>query len=168
MSNRTRAVLAATVVTVLAACHSQSPPVRLQGATEEIGALAGTWAGTYVGTESGRTGSILFTITPAGDSAKGDVVMTPAAQGPVTAADVSSPVHRMHSQSADALQITFVRVAAGTVEGSLEPYVAPDCKCVVSTVFRGTIKGNAIDGQFTTRGVQGGEQRGTWRVERRR
>jgi hypothetical protein len=94
--------------------------------------------------------------------------MNPTGQGPLLPADAASGIHQTHARAADVLQITFVRVGTGTVEGMLEPYVAPDCKCVVTTVFRGTIKGNAIDGEFTTRGPQGLEQRGTWRVERER
>ena len=53
------------------------------------------------------------------------------------------------------------------MEGSLEPYVAPDCNCVVTTVFRGTVAGNQIQGDFVTRGESGLRQEGRWSVTRK-
>jgi len=40
--------------------------------------LTGEWAGDYSSVESGRSGSISFTLRAAGDSAFGDVVMIPS------------------------------------------------------------------------------------------
>jgi hypothetical protein len=76
--------------------------------------------------------------------------------------------HLAHARSTDVLHVTFVRVAEGRVSGALEPYTAPDCQCVVSTTFSGSLRGDVVDGTFVTRGANGLEQSGRWRVTRRR
>jgi hypothetical protein len=76
--------------------------------------------------------------------------------------------HMAHARSADVLRISFVRVAEGQVTGVLEPYVAPDCQCRVTTSFTGTVKGDTIEGTFATRGPEGLEQTGRWKVSRGR
>jgi hypothetical protein len=73
----------------------------------------------------------------------------------------------VHVSQPEFLEITFVRVTGGLVEGALEPYVAPDCHCAVSTVFHGTRNGNVISGDYVTRGEMGLRQTGTWHVERK-
>ena len=83
-------------------------------------------------------------------------------------ADVATQLHQMHSQSAELLRVTLVRVEGGTIRGELEPYVAPDCHCTVTTVFRGALNGDRVDGQYTTRGPNGLLQEGRWRLERRK
>ncbi len=152
------------------ACRYQQAPVQLQGAPAEIATMAGEWRGEFSSVESGRSGSIMFTVRAAGDSAFGDVLMTLAMQGgqPLIAADANTAQHLMHATSAELLRITFVHVARGEVEGRLEPYVAPDCKCVVTTTFRGTVlaNGEVINGTYVTSGAQGLHQEGRWTVRR--
>lgn len=60
-----------------------------------------------------------------------------------------------------------MHVSDGVVEGALEPYVAPDCRCVVTTRFHGTVLGAGIVGDYVTEAGQGLRQRGTWRVRRK-
>jgi hypothetical protein len=51
----------------------------------------------------------------------------------------------------------------------LEPYEAPDCRCVVHTEFEGRLAGDRIEGTFVTTGARpGATQRGRWRVTRSR
>lgn len=82
------------------------------------------------------------------------------------AADVASRAHEMHAMAPDVLRVTFVRIEGGMVKGELEPYVAPDCRCVVSTVFRGTIRGDTVDGSYVTLTETGRTHDGRWRVQR--
>jgi len=63
----------------LDACGASRIPVPLVGASGDVSALSGEWAGDYSSAESGRSGSISFTLRAATDSAFGDVVMIPAA-----------------------------------------------------------------------------------------
>ncbi len=151
-----------------AACrHQPSPPLTLRGSPPEIAALAGEWGGDYSGAQSGRSGTISLRITAGGDTAYGDVLMvTNGGQRPVAAHGERE--HLAHARSAEVLRIAFVRVAEGRVTGVLEPYVAPDCQCQVTTSFSGTVQGNVIEGTFTTRGSGILEQSGRWRVSRGR
>src|SRR5881396_280037 len=63
------------------ACGGSHPPVPLVGTAAEVSSLIGEWSGDYSSAESGRAGSIKFTLRAAGDSAFGDVVMIPTAWG---------------------------------------------------------------------------------------
>src|SRR2546422_1695111 len=69
------------LVLALTACGASRAPVPLVGASADIGALTGEWAGDYSSAESGRSGSISFTLRAAGDTAFGDVVMVPRGWG---------------------------------------------------------------------------------------
>jgi hypothetical protein len=151
----------------LTACRYQPSPVPLQATPPEIAALAGEWSGEYSGVQSGRTGGITLQIVAGRDTAFGDVTMISNTGHRLMPADAPRD-HLAHARSADVLRVTFVRVAEGRVTGALEPYTAPDCRCVVSTTFSGTIQGDVVEGTFVTRSASGLEQNGRWRVTRRR
>jgi len=68
---------------------------------------------------------------------------------------------------AQSLRIDFVNVSFGGVRGVLEPYIAPDCKCTVTTRFTGAIVGDTIRGTFITRGDVIGIRDGVWFMVRR-
>jgi len=167
MSIRTL-VAAVALSAFTTACHYTPAPVTLQGLSVDIDELAGEWSGEYSSQESGRSGSIVFKIVPQLDTAYGDVVMISNAGSPLVAADAPNGVHQMHSTSATILRVAFVRVMGEEVKGTLEPYVAPDCQCVVRTVFHGVVKGDRIDGMYTTYGPNGLNQEGKWSVTRSR
>ena len=167
MSNRLLLAYALLGSTALAGCRYHPTPVQLQGAPSDIAAIAGTWAGEYSGTQSQRTGSISFTVKAGSDSAFGDILMMPAGGQQLIAVDANTTAHALHAAQPELLQITFVRVSGGYVEGALEPYIASDCRCAVTTVFHGSLNGNVISGDFVTRGELGLRQVGTWRVERK-
>src|SRR5881392_334349 len=100
----------------LTACGASRSPVPLVGPSADVGALTGEWAGDYSSAESGRSGSITFTLRAAGDSAFGDVVMIPKAWGralvpwaqPNAAGGNQAPTSTV-------LTIRFVRVERGHV-----------------------------------------------------
>ena len=157
---------AVMLVTLVAGCRYRPDPVPLHGSPAELVRLAGQWVGEYQGIDSRRSGSITFTITARGDSAFGDVLMVPrGSEVPIFPED-RGVAHEAHERSPELLHIEFVAVAGGRVAGTLEPYLAPDCSCVVRTTFTGAVAGEAISGTFLTLGAAGLEQRGTWRVIR--
>lgn len=167
-----RSVLAAAAAAALApilwSCAANPAPVIMQGSRTEIASLAGDWDGSYGSVESRRDGSITFKVRAGSDTAFGDVMMIPDASGVrIMAEDAQTRAHEAHASAPEFLRITFVHVSDGVVEGALEPYVAPDCRCVVRTVFRGTIRGDGIAGEYVTRGDGGLRQTGTWSVRRR-
>jgi hypothetical protein len=75
-------------------------------------------------------------------------------------------VHRTHVQSTQDLRIDFARVVADSVRGTLEPYIAPDCSCAVSSTFYGRVQGNRITGRFETRNAGRVLAEGSWEMKR--
>src|SRR5881409_4128022 len=104
---------AAALTAVVAACASSQTPVPMIGSARDVGALTGEWAGDYSSAESGRSGSISFTLRAAGDSAFGDVVMIPSAWGRplIPYRQENAPGAGANQQPASTvLTIRFVRV----------------------------------------------------------
>lgn len=163
-----RTVVLTSAAIVLAGCAYRPDPVTIAGSRTAISGLAGTWLGEYQGTESGRSGNITFIISAKGDSAFGDVLMVSSTNARVLQPVHSAEEHMAHVRSSTALRIDFVAVSEGELSGTLEPYIAPDCNCRVTTTFSGRHNGNVIEGTFVTRGPSNFEQRGTWRVSRSR
>ena len=153
------------------ACASKPTPITISGDSGARASLAGKWAGEYSSPATGRSGSIVFNLSPSGDSASGDVVMVPRGSGRplVPYGNATSTVVGATQTGANSqvLTIKLVRVAGDTVSGVLDAYRDPECDCPVQTTFTGRINGDTIDGTFTTRGAQSNAgQTGTWRVKR--
>ena len=161
------ASLAASVL-VFAGCAANQPSVPLVGRSADIAALAGEWVGDYSSSESGRSGSITFTLRAAADSAFGDVVMIPVGWGrPLTPwRGEMTPTATQRPQTA-VLTINFVRVEQRRVSGTLAPYADPQTGERLVTTFSGELNGNTITGTYTTRLSSGDTQAGRWTVQRK-
>jgi hypothetical protein len=164
----TRLCLAAAASASMA-CTSNPTPITVTG---DRASLAGQWIGEYNSPATGRSGSIVFNLSPSGDAANGDVVMIPRGSGkplvPYTG-NTTVGAATQGTPSSQVLTIKLVRVSGDTVSGVLDPYRDPECDCAVQTTFTGTISGDTIDGMFSTRGSQTNTpQTGTWRVKRSR
>ena len=152
----------------ITACGASRSPVPLVGASAETTALTGEWSGEYSSGESGRSGSITFTLRSAGDSAFGDVVMIPSGLGrPVKPYNEGQIAQPTASAPSTVLTIRFVRVEQGRVSGTLDPYADPQTGERLFTTFIGDLKDNAIEGTYTTRLQSGVTQTGRWSVLRR-
>lgn len=145
-----------------AACALNPAPVPVTGAAEDINALAGEWIGEYRSVETGRSGSILFTLQSGRDTAFGDVVMVARESGMTH--DDAMRVATTRRQANQVLTIRFVRVTGSTVSGTIEPYPSPDCSCQLITVFRGDLRGDRIEGTFRSHHSEHETpvQQGTW------
>jgi len=155
-------------VLVLTACGASRAPVPLVGASADVGALTGEWAGDYSSAESGRSGSISFTLRAAGDSAFGDVVMIPSAWGrPLVPWRGENATGANQQPASTVLTIRFVRVEHGHVSGTLDPYADPQTGARLLTTFSGELNGTTITGTYTTRLPSGDTQTGRWTVQRR-
>jgi len=155
------------LVLALTACGASRAPVPLVGASADVGALTGEWAGDYSSAESGRSGSISFTLRAAGDSAFGDVVMIPSAWGrPLVPWRGENATGANQQPASTVLTIRFVRVEHGHVSGTLDPYADPQTGARLLTTFSGELNGNQITGTYTTR-LTGDTQTGRWTVQRR-
>lgn len=152
-------------VAVVAGCTYSGTPVPLRGSATDVSTLSGRWDGEFWSDESQRGGTLLFAIRPGTDTAFGDVVLHSGMTVPVIAADAKDPQHLRHSRAPEALRVTFVAVSGEMVRGQIEPYIAPDCKCVVVTEFLGSIAGDTVSGRYDTRGP-GVRQEGRWSMRR--
>lgn len=155
------------------ACASKPTPVTVTGEVGDRESLAGKWAGEYNSPATGRSGSIVFNLSPSGDAANGDVVMIPRGYGkalqPYNAANASGGAVVQSGSPSQVLTIKLVRVSGDTVSGVLDAYRDPECDCPVETTFTGRLSGDTIEGTFATSGRQAaGPQTGTWRVKRSR
>lgn len=162
-----RVITTVALALVAGACAANPSPVHVVGAPNELGILAGEWTGEYTSVETGRSGSITFTLRAGTDTAFGDVVMIPRALAPLPTE--TRPPSGATPTAPKVLAISFVRVSTNVVSGTLEPYPSPDCGCTLSTVFRGTITGDRIEGTFTTSHSDhmAPQQQGRWWVTRK-
>jgi len=160
------------LLAALSACTpTPTPPVPLAGTPGDVAALAGQWEGSYSSAATGRSGSISFALSAKGDSAFGDVIMIPRGLGrPLQALDREGATGAAGAQPRSAvLTINFVRVAGGRVTGALAPYADPETGARLSTTFEGRLRGDLIEGTYSTRAAGSGDpQTGQWRVTRRK
>ncbi|HEX9611740.1 MAG TPA: hypothetical protein VF978_07605 [Gemmatimonadales bacterium] len=157
---------AVTATAVLAACSGRQAPVPLVGTAGDVQALVGEWAGEYSSNETGRSGSISFTLAAQGDTAHGDVVMIPSGWNrPLQPyRDEARPMDR---PLPEVLTISFVRVSGDEVSGELAPYRDPECGCALHTRFVGQLRGDVIEGTYLTRhGELPQDLRGRWSAKR--
>lgn len=157
-----------TGLALLSACQGPQPPVPVIG---DIETLAGRWEGEYGSRESGRTGSILFTLEAGADTAHGDVLMVPREWDlpPQPRPGDPDAMDFRRDRPPQALPIAFVRAVDGIVEGRLEPYRDPECNCLLTTIFSGKlVNPTTFEGTFISIHGSGDRTvRGWWRVTRR-
>jgi hypothetical protein len=155
------------------ACASKPTPVTVTGDVGDRASRAGKWSGEYSSPATGRSGSIVFNLSPSGDAANGDVVMIPAGHGkalvPFANATSTAAGVTQNTNVSQVLTIKLVRVSGDAVSGLLDAYRDPQCDCPVVTTFTGTVKGDTIEGTFSTSGSPSNTpQTGNWRVKRTR
>ncbi|HJP85015.1 MAG TPA: hypothetical protein VJ852_03450 [Gemmatimonadaceae bacterium] len=163
-------VIAAGTTAALA-CASKPTPISVAGDSGDRASLAGKWVGEYSSSSTGRSGSIVFNLSPSGEAANGDVVMIPRGYGralqPYNVGNTAPGAGVQNTTPSQVLTIKLVRVSGDTVSGVLDAYRDPECDCRVQTTFVGRLNGDVIEGTFTTTGRQAaGPQTGTWRVKR--
>lgn len=161
MSRQIAVLMTASVLTA-AGCGAPGQPVPVLGDTR---ILAGEWEGEYRSEATGRYGSILFRLAAGADSAYGDVLMVP--QGGADPIPAPHPDVNSHRRLPRALTIAFVACDEGEVSGKLNPYTDPDTGEAVETVFLGKVRGNRLEGTFTTYYGSGARATGRWWAERK-
>jgi hypothetical protein len=152
---------------VATGCALNPAPVPVVGDSWGISDLAGEWTGEYRGGYSNRSGTIVFKLAAGRDTAYGDVVMAPRLS---FGAHSDDPTYSSRSlERPQTLFIRFVRVEDNRINGVMEPYMLPDCECLVYTAFTGLRRGNRIEGTFVTQDREGyiSPERGTWWVVRK-
>lgn len=155
---------------IMACSTSPQATVPLVGAAPDVAALAGHWDGAYSSAQTGRSGSISFTLVSRVDSAFGDVVMIPRGFGrPLQAWTGATPPAGTETARATVLTISFVRVTGGRVTGTLKPYADPETGVQLFTTFDGQLNRDVIAGTFATRRAGSPDAvTGEWKVTRRK
>lgn len=132
------------------ACQS-SNPVRLYGDQVDWKFLAGEWKGEYFSKDTGRSGTIEFTLIADENKAFGDVLMIPRGSNepyhPIDYRDGAEVDPRLPQL----LTIRFVEVIGGKVRGELSPYWDPEMQRRMVTIFEGIVKDDTIEGTFESR-----------------
>jgi hypothetical protein len=147
---------------VLTACTAPGSPVPVRG---HLDPLIGEWSGSYFSSETGRHGSIVFTLRAGQDTATGDVLMVPNRDdlGPSAPRRVEDPLQ----PTPRLLQINFVRCEGKQVTGWMNPYPDPETGEKTYTTFTGTIQDGTLEGTFVAYlELSGRRSTGTWSVER--
>jgi hypothetical protein len=122
-------------------------PIPVIGTRADIDSLAGEWRGEYGSVETGRSGTITFTLSTGRDTAYGEVIMIPAGYN-VRVEPVDLRIGEPRN-TPRLLTITFVRTGERTVRGSLDEYLDPECQCPMRTSFSGAFTGpNSLGGTF--------------------
>jgi hypothetical protein len=150
----------------MSGCGYSPPAVPVSGDATGVASLAGEWSGSYVGRESGRSGSIFFRLSADADTAHGDVLMAPTGlEHPKS--ETERWTRPEPSVAPPLIAIRFVRAEDGIVHGQLDEYRDPTCGCRLKTTFTGRIRGDEIEGTFTTLHLGSGERHGgRWEVRR--
>lgn len=164
---RSRTFVLAFLPLALSACGASHTHVPLVGPVSDLTSLIGEWGGDYSSAESGRSGSISFTLRALDDSAFGDVVMIPSGWGRPLQPWREPTAAGAPTAHATVLTIRFVRVEQGHVSGTLDPYADPQTGARLLTTFTGELNGKTIAGTYTTRLPSGDMQTGRWSVQRR-
>lgn len=151
-----------------AACARVVMKTPVSGTPPAISRLAGDWQGDYSSSESGRRGLITFRLRAGADTAEGDVIMQSGAAADPSAPNASPVPWDALRTVQQQLSIRFVFVSENEVTGVLNPYRDPDCGCTLTTTFRGTLRGDVIEGTFHSEGSGLGHipTNGNWRVKR--
>lgn len=158
-------IIALGLVASTLGCAPKSPGIAVTSSDFDLNPLLGEWHGQYKGSETGRSGTIAFTLRAGEANASGNVVMLPQSVGNEAATIDAAQAARQ------VLTIHFVRKEGGSVTGTLDPYSDPECGCQVNTTFQGTFTdARTIEGTYTTVPSKPGTgvTTGTWKVTRLR
>jgi hypothetical protein len=157
--------LAALTLTATA-CARSTPGIELASSDFDLNPLVGKWQGSYSSAQTGRTGTIAFTLRAGESAASGGVVIFPKPDSLLTPEERET----MENVSDRTLvKIHFIRKEGGTLSGELDPYRDPECNCTATTKFQGSFtNASTIEGTFTTVPSAAGGRitGGRWKVTR--
>jgi hypothetical protein len=165
---RVSSVIAACLTASTIACVSRTPGIELTASDFDLNPLVGEWRGVYSSSETGRSGTIAFTLRAGESAASGNVVMIPRADSSLTPAE-RDLVSKVSAPARSVLTIHFVRKEGGNLSGTLDPYLDPECNCPVTTTFQGSFRdARTIEGTFSTVPSQPGRSvtGGKWKAAR--
>jgi hypothetical protein len=165
---RSVTLINAGLATLVISCARKPPGIELTSSDFDLQPLVGVWRGDYSNPQTGRRGTVAFSLRAGESFASGNVVMIPKPDSLLTPEE-RELVSDVPSTGRSVLSIHFLRKEGGSLNGTLDPYRAPDCDCIVTTTFQGSFTDErTIQGTFTTVPSKAGTTitSGTWRVTR--
>ena len=152
MSPATLTAPAALALWVLLGCGplAQPAPVKLQGKSEDIRRIAGSWQGEFLDEKIGREGRIVLRVSAGSDTVYGKITFDRVVTA-TTCTDISHPQAVSTVAVPVVLRIGGLATAEGTVGGYLEPYRDPDLACWMDTWFEGGLVRDTLRGSFFSR-----------------
>lgn len=161
--------IAVVIVFLSWGCNPSQNPVNLFGDKVDVESLEGEWRGDYFSKDTGRSGTIEFTLIGEKNKAFGDVMMIPRGS--------KEPFHpigyrdkaEVDPKIPELLTISFVEVIGGKVRGELTPYWDPEMQRRMYTTFEGVVIGDTIQGTYESRMEQSPIYfYGQWKVTRKK
>ena len=162
LRNALSCLAAGLVISASAGCAA-GLAIPLYGDPPRVAALTGEWSGTYVRDDGRRDGEIWFVLKEGAEEAYGDVRMTPRNGLPYARYYTG---RYPDTEPMTFLSIRFVNVLSAGVEGKLDPYWDPDCRCRATTTFQGKLSTDKLAGTFRTQFEDGSLATGRWTVVR--
>ena len=133
---RAQQILVAALVAASIACASKPAGIGVSSSDFDLAPLVGVWRGNYTNPQSGRTGTIAFTLRAGESFASGNVVMIPKPDSLLTPEE-RELLSDMPSSGPAVLKFQFLRKEGSNLTGTLAPYRSPDCDCITNTTFLG-------------------------------
>ena len=164
--NRAIVFMLAALTATATACARSTPGIELASSDFDLQPLVGQWRGSSTSSQTGRIGTIAFTLRAGESAASGGVVLFPKPDSLLT------PQERETMENVSdrtVVKIHFIRKEGGTVSGELDPFPDPECSCMATTKFQGSFTdANTIEGNFTTVPTTPGGRvtGGRWKVSR--
>jgi hypothetical protein len=166
---RTARLLTLLAILPVAACSSSQQPIRVLADMADLARLRGAWYGEYGSAETGRNGTIDFTLEAGKDWAYGSVVMSVRyLETPLQFPEqIQGP--QLRWKIFRNLTVNFVAVDDGMIRGTMDPYLDPLCNCTVTTTFEGKIDKDSISGTYSTMtSTLGPATKGIWKANRKK
>lgn len=157
-----------SIIFLLWGCNPSQNPVNLFGNKLDLKLLDGEWKGDYFSKDTGRSGTIEFTLIGEEDKAYGDVLMIlRGSREPYHPIGFRDRVE-VDPQFPELLTINFVEIMGGKVKGELTPYWDPEMQRRMYTTFEGVLQGDTIQGTYESRMEQSPIYfYGQWKVSRK-
>jgi hypothetical protein len=165
---RATLILAAALSAFTVACASTPPGIEVSSQDFDLNPLVGVWRGSSTSVQTGRSGTIAFTLRAGESSATGNVMFIQRPDSLLTPEEREA-LENIPAGGRAVVPIRFIRKQGGSLTGTLDPYRAPDCDCIVTTTFEGTFAdANTIQGTFTTVPSKAGASvtSGKWKMTR--
>jgi len=140
-------VPAALAIVLATGCAGGLTQVPVEADQNTRVGISGVWEGVLQGATADEKGRIAFELQTGHHTATGGVKM-------------------YDKGGVKEVAITKVKVEDGQFIGRTQAFRSAECNCLVTTEFRGLVKGDVIDGTFVSTDDKGNKHQGNWAIYR--